>query len=133
MREYEQTPYLIQRREGPDAATRARISERLSADAARRRYHETVLSLDSPVVAESYKHLLNRTRRQVGPYRSDAWKSPVIASDEEVAGSPTYAYDNEAEWELCLMAMRRELSAFASLRRRATRRRLASLMASRIP
>ncbi|MGW7818000.1 hypothetical protein ACWGLF_07660 [Streptomyces puniciscabiei] len=131
IQEYEQTPYLIRRREGPDAATRARISERLSASAARRRYHEAVLTLDSPIVAASYRALLVRTRRQVGPYRSDAWKLPVIASDEEFPGSAYYAYDNEPEWDLCLLAMRRELSVFAAVRRRDTRRRLEALIASR--
>lgn len=131
IREYEQTPYLIRRREGPDAATRARISELLSASAARRRYYEAVLCLDSPLVAESYKLLLRRTRRQVGPYRSDAWKQPVIVRDEEFPGSAYYPYDSEEEWDLCLLAMRSELSVFAALRRRGTRRRLAALVALR--
>lgn len=133
IREYEQTPYLIRRREGPDATTRARLSEGLSVSAARRRYYEAVLCLDSPLVAEAYEVLLRRTRRQVGPYRSDAWKQPVIVKDEDFPGSAYYPYDSEEEWDMCLAAMRSELSAFAALRRRGTRRRLAALVASRTP
>ncbi|MHA5053759.1 hypothetical protein [Streptomyces sp. SD15] len=39
---------------------------------------------------------LGHQGRQVGPYRSNAWKTPVIADDQEFPGSAYYAYGSEA-------------------------------------
>ncbi|WP_433335023.1 hypothetical protein [Spirillospora sp. CA-294931] len=133
VREYEQAPYLIRRRESSEPGVRAQLAERLSASAGRRRYYATLLRLDSPVVADAYQALLDQTRRQAGPYRSEAWKSPVITRDEDFPGSANYVYDNGPEWDLCLVAMRREFSFLARAGRRRTRRQVAAIIASRGP
>jgi hypothetical protein len=127
VREYEQLPYLIRRREEDGPATRARLTNMLSRSAAERRYYETLLRLDSPLVADAYRLLLKRTAKKGGPFRAEAWRSPIIRKDVEFPGSADYSYDNSDEWELCLLAMRRALTITGVLYARNTKKRIFDL------
>jgi hypothetical protein len=98
-------------------------------DRTHRRQHKSWTSLS---VGRAHGTLLATTRRQLSNYRDQAWAVPVMSPDEEVLRSPLqYPYDNGPQWELCILAMRRELVLFSGLSRRDKIRRCAALSQSR--
>jgi hypothetical protein len=131
VREYEELPFRIRRRQASDNATRAALGEQISDTFKLLRFHLAYLQIDSLEVGTAYADLVERTKRFGGPYRDTAWKEPVIRSDDEMKLGTVYVYDNRAELSLCLLAMRRELSLTGILFRRPTRRALAELRRAR--
>ncbi|GAA2721632.1 hypothetical protein [Actinocorallia aurantiaca] len=128
---YEELPYVIRRRPGASNEIRAELSEKISEVFVRISYYQTLLGMESLVVSEAYTELFKQTRKTGGPYRKEAWGSPIIASDEEISGVIFYPYDNNPELEICLLAMRRELTPWGWIMRRVTRRKIRRLRQDR--
>jgi hypothetical protein len=132
MRTYEQAPYLVRRRADSSGATRAAIAAQLIDANTRVSYNEKLLLMDSMPVGTAFGLLLEVTRAQLSRYRDEAWRTAVMAHDEEVPQSTLqYSYDNEAEWGLCIVAMQRELKLWGWAGRRDTLRECADLVGAR--
>ncbi len=128
MRAFEQAPYLVRRRADSTGTTRADLAARLIQANTQVTYSEKLLLMDSPAVGRAYGLLASVTKDQVRAHRDEAWRTPVIAHDDQVPDSTTqYPYDNEPEWNLCVIAMRRELTFLGRMRRRGTIRECAKL------
>ncbi|MGW5097198.1 hypothetical protein ACWEQ1_22305 [Streptomyces nodosus] len=130
---YEDLPYVIRCRSGSDQVTRAELAQQISDVFTKINLHQNLLAMDSGVVGEAYADLFRQTRRHGGPHRREAWNSPPVATDAEMSGRTYFPYDNEPEQEICLLAMRRELSPWGWLLRGSTRRRLRRLRVERPP
>lgn len=124
LREYQELPYRVRRRPSCDSPTRAQLGEQISAVMTRLGFYLRWLQIDSHEVGAAYSDLVAQVRRFGGPYRNEAWRQPLIASDGEMP-EIKYPYDIEPEMSLCLIAMQRELSIWRLLFRRSTRRYLA--------
>ena len=125
MRRFQEVPYKVWRRPASDAKTRAEIGQEHSDATAGVAYHQVLLRMDSEVVGAAYWDLWSQVRVTRKANRVLAWKSPVITSDEAMAENPPFERDDaDVELELCLLAMRREMSLLGPLLRRDTRRRL---------
>jgi hypothetical protein len=132
MRAFEQAPYLIRRRADSTGATRAEVAVKLIDANTRVTYSEKLLLMDSQAVGGAYGLLATVTKDQVRVHRAEAWRTPVISHDEQVPDSTMqYPYDNEPEWALCVVAMRRELAPLGWMRRRKTLRECAALAGRR--
>jgi len=132
MRTYEQAPYLVRRRADSSGTTRAAIAAQLIDANTRVSYNQKLLLMDSLPVGTAYGLLLKVTQARLSRYRDEAWMTAVMASDEEVPQSTLqYPYDNEAEWDLCILAMQRELKLWDRAGQRDTLRECASLIGVR--
>lgn len=131
MRDYEELPYNIRHRRGTDGEVRAELSAKISEVFSRMNYHQTLLDMDSRAVGQAYADLFTQTRRHGGPYRKEAWNSPPVTSDSEMAGNAYFPYDNKSEIDACLLAMRRELAPWGWMLRPNTLRRIRVLRNSR--
>jgi hypothetical protein len=128
MRAYEHSPYLIRRRADSAGATRASIAARITEINVRVDHEEQLLLMDSRAVGAVYCLLSEKTRLQVRRYRDKAWQTPVICRDDQMPESTRqYTYNNKAEWDLCILAMGRELQLIGWLLRKDTLRRCAAL------
>jgi hypothetical protein len=124
VREYEELPFRIRRRPSSDPATRASLGEQVSSTFTKLGFYIAYLQIDSVVVGDAYYDLFKQTSEFGGRYREEAWKARVISNDEEMSSNFGYLYDNSREQELCLLAMRRQLSIWGFLSRRSVRRDL---------
>jgi hypothetical protein len=125
LRRWQETPYMVWRRPASDPTTRARIGQELSDSVREVTYHARLLRLESDVVGEAFKQLWDQIRLTRGANRRLAWRSPLITTDEQMADDPPFEIaDADPEFELCTLAMRRELSLWSPLLRWDTRRRL---------
>lgn len=119
MREFEQAPYLVRRRAGSDGHTRAALAAKLIDANTRVTYSEKLLLMDSLSVGRAYGLLAEVTKVQVRTHRDAAWQAPLVTTDDQVPSTTMqYPYSNTAEWDLCVLAMRRELATLGWARRR---------------
>jgi hypothetical protein len=126
IRDYENFPFTVWRRTADDAATRDRLWEVQSRDGSAVRRHRVWLKIESPMVGEAYDRLWRVVRHARAINLSLAWSSPPRTSDQLMIGEPL-GFVREpglAETELCIQAMRNELSLIPTLRRPHLRRRL---------
>jgi hypothetical protein len=124
IRVYQELPYEVWRRDDDGPSTKARLRE-----AAGRAYHDVYyhlqrLQIEAPTAALAYRDLFEQTRRQDRLNRPIAWGSRIGDSKLKPWETPTFRGDNGPETDLCVEAMRAELSIFRLLRRPAIRRRL---------
>jgi hypothetical protein len=109
-----------------DGPTRESLGNRISDVYTDLAFYSAWLEIDSREVGVAYRNLVHQTRASSTGHWSKAWEEPVMTRDEEVyLKGMQYVYDNDPEHELCLLAMRRELSPWTSVSRRSTRKRLA--------
>jgi hypothetical protein len=120
LREYQELPYRIRRRPSSDGATRAALGDEISNVLGRLGFYRSWLEIDSHIVGDAYRDLLDQVRWFGANYRNDAWREPIISNDEEVA-SLEYESPMAQEMQLCLEAMRCELSLWDFRRRRSIR------------
>jgi hypothetical protein len=125
VREYQELPYLVRRRAASDGATRAAHAQRWSEVMAKLGFYVAWLRIDSPTAGLAYADLVTQTRRQCRGHLADAWAGTVIESDADMIGPKAlFRWDNGAELDLCVFAMRRELRFLRSLLSRSTQRLL---------
>ena len=119
IREYQELPYRIYRRQASDAATREALGQMLSDAAGKVRFYMATLEMESLLAARAYGDLRNQTRRRGALLRDWAWQQPLIDNDSAMALNPPFHHDNDDEERLCLACMRHDLKIF---RRRRSRR-----------
>ncbi|WP_051879257.1 hypothetical protein [Streptomyces sp. NRRL B-24720] len=130
--QYEELPYAIRhRKQAEDGEVRAMLAEKMSDVFARINYHQTLLTMDAPVVGQAYAALFDRTREYGGPHRREAWNTSPIVADVDMSQAAYFPYDNQDELDVCLLAMRRELAPWGWLVRSVTRRRIEALRTQR--
>jgi hypothetical protein len=125
LREYQELPYKIRRRPDSNGTTRAALGDKTGDVVSRLWFYRAWLQTDSAEVGAAYRDLMTQTKQNGGLYRASAWSEPVLTKDEDAPLKDKYIYDNKPELALYLLAIRRELSPFAFLLRRSTRRLLA--------
>jgi hypothetical protein len=128
IRAFEQIPYMVRRRADETGATRAATAVKLTELNTGVTYNEKLPLINSLAVGCAYGLLASVTKEQVRAHRDEAWRTPVISCDDQVPlSTQQYHYDNGSEWDLCVLAMRRELTLAGSLRRRRTLRECTTL------
>jgi hypothetical protein len=121
---YEEMPYKVRRRPSCGAEVRAELGKEISDTMGNVAYYCSLLEIESRQVGQAYKKLFDRTKEEEQSFRNDAWKAPVMKTDEEMAEKLPYIFDNKEELKLCVEMMRRELDSWAlRLKRRLRRRR----------
>src|SRR5438128_11565946 len=122
VRALEELPFRIRRRSSSDPATRAALAAQQSDIFTDLRFHTTYLQVHSKVVGDAFVDLVDRTRRFAAQFREEAWRSPIMLTDEEMTFRFGYTFDNKPELDLCVLAMRRELSLWGFALRWKSRR-----------
>jgi hypothetical protein len=132
LRRWSEVPYAILRRPASDAETRAALGKEISDSVSAVAYHVSLLRLESKPLGEAYSLLWRQLRTNRSPDCALAWALPVIASDADMAASPPFQRDDaDPEWELCLLAMRRELALWSRMTHRDTMRRVEERIGAR--
>jgi hypothetical protein len=122
-RRYQDFPYRVWRRQADDAETRARLAEEQTASGMEINFHLAWLQVDAPVVGEAFKELTEVLADERREGYVAAWQSPLISDGAGMAARPAFRrHSADPELELCIMAMRNELSLLAPLHRRRIRR-----------
>jgi hypothetical protein len=116
VQEYAELPFRIRRRPSSDGVTRAELGGRISDIHAKLAFYGSWLYVDSVVVGMAYRYLVSQTAGR--RYWSKAWAKPVLTQDVEASLVGQYRIDNQPEMDLCLKAMRCELSPWPFLFRR---------------
>jgi hypothetical protein len=124
IRDYQELPYRIYRRQASDAETRDMLGRLHSEAAGKVRFYMATLEMESPLAAQAYRNLRNQTRKRGALYRDWAWQQTPIADDSSMALNPPFHHDNDEEERLCISCMRHDLRIF---NRRHSRRLVAEL------
>jgi hypothetical protein len=131
IRDYQELPYRIYRRQASDAQARVSLGDMLSAAAGKVRFYMATLEMESPLVAMAYRDLRNQTRRRGALYRDWAWQQPPIDNDGAMALNPPFHHDNDEEERLCIACMRHDLRILRIRRSRRLMTQMALLRARR--
>jgi hypothetical protein len=122
--EYQELPYRIRRRAASDPGTRAVLGGLTSDVMTKLGFYLAWLHMESPEVGGAYRLLLDRVRLFGGRFRNEAWKSPLIADDQEMP-STEYLYDDLHDARmLCISIMRHALSPWGFLFRMSDKKKL---------
>jgi hypothetical protein len=134
MRRFYDFPHKVWRRSVSDAATRDRLSEERSRGSRAVRFHLIWLKIESPVVGEAYEQLWTVVHRARLHNANLAWASPPRATDRDLVGEPPCFVRKAGteETDLCILAMRNELSWWPGLRRPRIRRALETQKRQRV-
>jgi len=125
LRRYQDFPYKIWRRPAEDAQTRMLMADEQSEASRQVRFHLVWLQIDSPIVGEAFSALWRISQPARLANLDLAWQSGPITQDAQMAGPlPFQPEAAEPEMDLCITAMRSELSLLAPLHRRRIRRLL---------
>jgi hypothetical protein len=126
MRRFYDFPHKVWRRSVSDAATRERLSEEHSLGSREVRFHLIWLKIESPVVGEAYEQLWAVVHGARLFNANLAWSSPPRATDQDMVGEPPgfWRKAGARETDLCIRAMRNELSWWPALGRPRIRRAL---------
>lgn len=118
VQEYAELPYRIRRRASEDGPTRAALGDRISDLHAKLAFYRRWLQIDSAEVSSAYEDFVDKTTTACRGFWSAAWKEPVLTEDKQAALIDVgYVAKFDEELRLCLSAMRRELSSWASVTR----------------
>jgi hypothetical protein len=125
LRRYQDFPYKIWRRTDDGPETRARLLEEQSVTGMQTNFHLSWLQVDAPVVGEAFESLVAAVRTERRANYHHAWQSPPITDSSALGVPPPFQrHGAEPELQLCLLAMRNEMSLLAPLRRRRIRERI---------
>jgi hypothetical protein len=126
--EYQELPYLVMRRAASDAPTRAAFAQHQSEVMAKLGFYRAWVRIDSAETGAVYANLVSDTRRQCRRHLATAWAEDLLKSDTQMSSPEApFPWDIEAERDLCLKAMRRELRPWGFLQRRSTQRQFQNL------
>lgn len=120
LRQYQELPFKIRRRSSSDSATREALGREWSEVLSNLIFYLGWLQIESPVVGRAYDDLFEQTRKSGKTYWTMAWKQKVFERDEQMTDDLHFKYDNQPEINLCLKAMRRELSMWSFAFRHST-------------
>ena len=127
IRQYQELPYLIRRRSESSSAARSELAQLISEVMAKLGFHQAWLQMDSDTTSTAYHDLVTRTRRIGRIHLKAAWEGNVIERDADMIGTqaPFDWKDITPELDLCVRAMRLELSFWSFISRRFIQRSLA--------
>ncbi len=120
IREYQELPYLIRRRPDSNGDARSELAQRISEVMAKLGFYKAWLKIDSSTVSAVYDDLVDRTRQLGRDHLRAAWAGKVIRRDTEMIGTaaPFDWPGIDAKLDLCILAMRQELSFWGFKSRR---------------
>jgi hypothetical protein len=129
VRDLEAVPYAIWRR-GDDSPEAVRALGALQAERfAAVHYYSQLLAIETPWIGEIYYQLQRRVRRQTSTNVRTAWQDRRPAG--QLWADTSFTDDTAPELQLCLEAMQADVAWRGQVRRRALRRRLRTLAATR--
>lgn len=104
--DYAEMPYRIRRRPGT-VEGRNQLTEEVSRIYSRLAFHQALLDIEAPRVADAYRFLVNAAKAEVGGQMKTAWQEPVRTSDAEMNLQEHYdrAHLNRAR-DRCVATMR---------------------------
>ncbi|MQA86676.1 MAG: hypothetical protein GEV03_19085 [Streptosporangiales bacterium] len=106
---YAEMPYLIRRRK-PTPEARHELTAEISKIQSQLAFHEAWMRIEAPNVAISYANLIQAAKTQAGQQMSDAWRQPVLTSDEQMNLGVGYSRDQiDAARTACVTAMLKAL------------------------
>lgn len=104
--DYAELPYRIRRRPGTSSA-QYELTEQISQIQSRIAFHQAWLSIEAPIVAESYADLVQVTKAQAGEQMKDAWLESAATKDAQANLGVAYERDKiNAARVQCIDAMR---------------------------
>jgi hypothetical protein len=108
--EYAEMPYRIRRRRDASMA-RYDLTDHISDIQARLAYHQALLQLEAPNVANAYAGLVRATKIQAGTQMQDAWTQPLLLDDAAMNLRIRYPRDQiDAARAVTITAMRSAIS-----------------------
>jgi hypothetical protein len=81
--DYAEMPYRIRRRPGT-VEGRNQLTEEVSRIYSRLAFHQALLDIEAPPVADAYRFLIHEAKVEVGGQMKMAWQKPVRATDAEM-------------------------------------------------
>jgi hypothetical protein len=126
IRQYQELPYLIRRRSESSSATRSALAQQISEVMAKLGFHQAWLQMDSDTTSTAYYDLVTRTRQIGRSHLKAAWEGKAIERDADMIGAqaPFDWTGITPELDLCVRAMRLELSFWSFISRRSIQRSL---------
>jgi hypothetical protein len=104
--DYAELPYRVRRRHDNEAA-RHDLAEEVSRIQSRLAYHQALLQVETPEVAERYAGLVRAAKAQAGNQMRQAWLQPPITTDADMnLGTRHDRDDIDAARVACIEAMR---------------------------
>ena len=107
--DYAEMPYRIRRRPGTEEG-RHQLTEEVSRIYSRLAFHQALLDIEAPAVADAYRLLANEAKAEVGEQMKAAWQRPVRTTDAEM--NLEHHYDRsrvDAARDHCVATMRAAL------------------------
>lgn len=115
--EYAEMPYRIRRRPGT-LEGRQQLTEEVSRIYSRLAYHQALLDIEAPAVADAYRALANEAKSEVGAQMKAAWRKPVRTTDAEMNLDEHYGRARvDAARDHCVATMRAALDLHPASRR----------------
>ena len=81
--DYAEMPYRIRRRRDTPEA-RYDLTDEVSKIQSRLAYHQALLQIEAPGVADSYARLVRAAKIQAGGQMQEAWLQPVLVTDSDM-------------------------------------------------
>jgi hypothetical protein len=107
--DYAELPYRVRRRVGTPEA-RHQLTEEVSRIQSRLAYHQALLQIEAPDVAERYRLLVIAAKRQAGAQMETAWLRAPLTTDAEMNLTNPYPRGEiDRARDGCISAMRRAL------------------------
>ena len=107
--DYAELPYRIRRRPGTPEA-RHELTEQISQIQSRLAFHQALLRMEEPGVAQAYEQLVRTTKQHAGAQMREAWLEPVAVEDAQVSLGKAYErMDIDGARDRCVEAMREVL------------------------
>lgn len=107
--DYAEMPYRIRRRPGTPEG-RHQLTEEVSRIYSRLAFHQALLDIEAPAVADAYRHLVNEAKSEVGPQMKEAWQKEVRSTDAEMNLETGYNRNRvDLARDRCVATMRAEL------------------------
>jgi hypothetical protein len=107
--DYAEMPYRIRRRR-PTTEARYDLTDEVSKIQARLAYHQALLQIEVPEVAEPFGALVRATKIQAGGQMKAAWQQPAFTDDTQMNLGVRYPRDSiDAARDTCIRAMRNAL------------------------
>ena len=81
--DYAEMPYRIRRRPGT-LEGRQQLTEEVSRIYSRLAFHQALLDIEAPAVADAYRLLVDTAKAEVGEQMKAAWQKPLRTTDAEM-------------------------------------------------
>jgi hypothetical protein len=107
--DYAEMPYRIRRRPGT-VESRQQLTEEVSRIYSRLAFHQALLDIEAPAVADAYRLLTSEAKVQVGEQMKAAWQKPLRTTDAEMNLEKHYDRGRvDAARDRCVATMRASL------------------------